>query len=102
MSAMGRNVSNFPVPVCNVFREKTVSGQVCYQADVNKYMAEANNKDVLLEGLSLIIDTNDEYDVKNLMEKTPSEREENLNQMSVYLQHKNDNSFTIMLNTISK
>ena len=98
----GRRIGELSVPVCDMFQEKVVNGQVCYEAEVNKYKTEANRKDVLVQGLSLIIDTNDEYDVKNLLEKDREEMDEERHSISVYKQHRNEDSFTIMLKTISK
>ena len=71
----GEKLFDFHVPVCRLFREKIVDGQVCYEADLNQYRDRVNWKEALLSGLSLIIDTNDEYDVKNILEKnTPREK----------------------------
>ena len=111
---VGEELSNFHVPVCRLFREKIFNGQVCYEADLNQYRERVNWKEALLSGLSLIIDTNDEYDVKNIMEKKEPELKEigkyfNRNQQKkienffyTYENEKKDNTFTLMLKTISK
>ena len=64
---IGEKLSNFQVPVCSLFRKKIFSGQVCYEADINQF----KNK------ISFIVDTNDEYDVKNLIQRQSSNSLEN-------------------------
>ena len=44
--------------------------QVCYEADLNQYMERNQNWEVLLQkGFIFIVDTNEEYDVRNLFER---------------------------------
>ena len=95
-------MNNFHVPVCRLFREKIVNGQVCYEADLNQYRDRVNWKEALSSGLSLIIDTNDEYDVKNIMEKNEPGQKKIENFFNTYENEKKDNTFTLMLKTISK
>ena len=99
----GKMVGNFSDPVCYLFREKIVNGQVCYEADVNQYKKDIVNwEEALQKGFSFIIDTNDEYNVKNLMErKASSERNEKRKSHSTYRQTEEDNFFSILLRTIS-
>ena len=98
----GNEFSNFQVPVCSLFRKKIYSGHVCYEADLNQYKEELNWKKVLKEGLSLIIDTNDEYDVKNLLERKSSSRLENNLIFNSFKETEDDNKFSVMLKTISE
>ena len=96
---------NFQDSVCKLFREKIVSGQVCYEVDVSHHRERsANWGDVLQRGFSFIIDTNDEYDVKNLLEKKPSGRRGNVryHSDSLYERKEKDDSLSIFLKTISK
>ena len=82
-----------------------MSGQVCYEVDVSHHRERsANWGDVLQRGFSFIIDTNDEYDVKNLLEKKPSERRGNVryHSDSLYERKEKDDSLSIFLKTISK
>ena len=102
MDIFGEELPNFHVPVCRLFREKIVDGQVCYEADLNQYRDRVNWKEALLSGLSLIIDTNDEYDVKYILEKKepgPKKIEKSFN---TFKDEMKDNTFTLMLKTISK
>ena len=96
---------NFQDSVCKLFREKIVSGQVCYEVDVSHHRERsANWGDVLQRGFSFIIDTNDEYDVKNLLEKKPSGRRGDVryHSDSLYERKEKDDSLSIFLKTISK
>ena len=95
-------LGNFSDPACNLFIKKIVNGQVCYEADVNQYKKITNWKEALQKGFSFIVDTNDEYDVKNLIERTASERNEKRKINSAYKQAKKNNYFSILLQTISK
>ena len=98
---VGEELSNFHVPVCRLFREKIVNGQVCYEADLNQYRDRVNWKEALSSGLSLIIDTNDEYDVKNIIEKKEPGPKEIRKFFNTFKDDKKDNTFTLMLKTIS-
>ena len=66
---IGEKLSNFQVPVCSLFRKKIFSGQVCYEADLNQFKNKIDWKRALKKGFSFILDTNDEYDVKNLFQR---------------------------------
>ena len=102
MKLFGETLSNFQVPVCRLFTEKIVNGQVCYEADINRHKKNVTNWDEALHGgLNIIIDTNHEYDIKNLFFET-----ENFSTAAVkenfetYIQD-GEGSFKILLNTIS-
>ena len=56
----------------------------------------------LQEGLSFVVDTNEEYNVKGLMEKETVEETNKVGRLLTFEQIQNVNSFTIMLDTISK
>ena len=101
MGIFGEELTDFHVPVCRLFREKIVNGQVCYEADLNQYRDRVNWKEALLSGLSLIIDTNDEYDVKNIMKKIAPQEKNIGTSFNVFKDDKKDNSFTLLLRTIS-
>ena len=71
MKLFGETLSNFQVPVCRLFTEKIVNGQVCYEADISRHKKNVTHWDEALHGgLNLIIDTNHEYDIKNLFFET--------------------------------
>ena len=101
MDLTGRqNTGDFPV--CGLFTEKIVKGQLCYKAQLNQFKDLVNWRDALQEGLSLVIDTNDEYDLKKILEKQSLARNDQMEIFPIYKQAKNFNSFKIMLQTISK
>ena len=99
----GKELNNFQGQFCSLFREKTVEGQLCYEADINQFKNKLGPWDKTLQsGLRLIIDTNDEYDVKNILEKKSSKNIENLKSFDPFKNTEDENSFTILLKTISK
>ena len=102
IDVIGKKLEGFEIPVCHLFHEKIVGGQVCYEADVTQFKKNVQWLEALHRGFGFIIDTNDEYDVKNLFFKdNPPEEEQNKN-VRIYKDNDNENSFFIMLQTISK
>ena len=99
---LGKEFSNFQDQFCGLFRVKIVDGQVCYEANVNQFKNNFNWDQTLYRGLSLIIDTSDEYDVKNILERNSSTNEENLQIFDSFKKTEEESSFIIMLKTISK
>ena len=99
---IGEKLSNFQVPVCSLFRKKIFSGQVCYEADLNQFKNKIDWKRALKKGFSFIIDTNDEYDVKNLFQrKSPRSLENNL-ELEIFQETEDDHNFVVILKTISE
>ena len=89
--------TNFQEPVCNIFREKIVGEQVCYETDLNQYRERNQNwEDLLQKGFIFIVDTNEEYDVRNLFEK----RDYNDKRVE-HRQQAKDRRLSIRLKTIS-
>ena len=68
---VGKMFDGFQTPVCNLFKEKIVGGQVCYEADINQFKHGVNWADILTKGFGFIVDTNDEYDVTKSSGKSP-------------------------------
>ena len=65
---IGRELDQFEGGVCDLFRDKVVSGQLCYEAELNQFKKDGDIwEEDLQRGFSFIIDTNEEYDVKNIM-----------------------------------
>ena len=98
---IGRRLDGFEIPVCSLFREKIVGGQVCYEADVNQFKKDVQWLEALHKGFGFIIDTNDEYDMKNLFFKQYSVPEVKNKNVRIYNDNENENDFLIMLQTIS-
>ena len=97
-----KKLSHLQVPVCSIFRKKIFSGQVCYEADLNQFKNKIDWKTALKKGFSFIIDTNDEYDVKNLFQRKSPRRLENNVELDVFKETEDDHKFAVMLKTISE
>ena len=79
-----------------------IGGQLCYEAQLGSYGREGGWREALQEGLSLVIDTNQEYDVKNLMTRNRNNKQIDPNTFKAYPQsNEQENSFSILLGTIS-
>ena len=64
----GEKVGKLRFSGCNRFREKLVNGGVCYEIRVkpDKMMTRVNWNEVIQRGVGVVIDTGEEYDVRNL------------------------------------
>ena len=102
MDLIGEKLSHFQVPVCSLFRKKIFSGQVCYEADLNQFKNKIDWKRALKIGFSFIIDTNDEYDVKNLFQRKSPRGLENNIVFKIFKETEDNNKFSVMLKTISE
>ena len=105
---VGKRFAGFNFPVCSLFREKIVEGQVCYEADINQFKDKVNWVEALSRGLGLIVDTNAEYDVKNLFVHhgvspgvSPETTEKTKKSFDVFKRSKTEKTFRILLETIS-
>ena len=63
MSAVGVNVDNFTVPVCNVFQAIILNDQLCYEVDLEKYAEKSNISRQLDAGFAFIMDYNEDRQV---------------------------------------
>ena len=101
MSLLGRKAKGFQDPVCSAFTRKIVNNQLCYEIDLNRFRDQVNWEESLQSGLSLVIDTNDEYDVRKLMtENRNIKTEEDV--LDSYFKNNWQEKFSIILKTISK
>ena len=98
------SLSDFQAPVCAQFRERTVRGQLCYEADLNMYRQSGRWEEATQTGFSFIVDTNEEYNVNNLLVKQDQSRQGNYSGgfVTVYKQTVTDKGLKILLKTISK
>ena len=60
MISLGQKIDAFEVPVCNIFWEKVWNDQVCYEMDLNHFKNENDLEDQLQDGITLILDCNEE------------------------------------------
>ena len=95
-------MSGLEVPVCSLFREKIVSGQVCYEANLNQFRSKVDWGRSLKAGLSFVVDTSDEYQVTSLFRKKESGKVTTSGVFDAYTDSEEDRSFTVMLGTISE
>ena len=101
---VGRRVIGLRKPVCRIFREKMVLGQVCYEADLSLLTRNQTNrqlKETLQRGFSFVVDINDEYDVKNLIKRRKEKGEEKSNTENLFKHSVDKDSLEIRLKTIS-
>ena len=100
---VGEMFGRFQTPVCNLFKEKMVAGQVCYEADINQFKDRVNWADILTKGFGFLVDTNDEYDVKKSSRKSPDPETTKKTKKSVdiYKHSETSDTFRILLKTIS-
>ena len=101
MSLLGRKVDGFQDPVCSAFTRKIVNNQLCYEIDLNRFRDQVNWEESLQSGLSLVIDTNDEYDVRKLMTENKNIKTEE-DVLDSYFKNNWQEKFSIILKTISK
>ena len=53
----------YDLPVCNKFRAKILSDQLCYEIDLEKYGSKDNSKNDLKSGLVFFMDYNEDRQV---------------------------------------
>ena len=55
MSALGENIEQFKIPVCNSFKPKIFKNQLCYEIDINNVKLNTENNK---KGLFFVLDYN--------------------------------------------
>ena len=60
LTSMGKEMDGFNIPVCNSFKAKVKSDQLCYEIDLQKFKSNTNIEDQLKSGLVLILDYNED------------------------------------------
>ena len=101
MSLLGRKADGFQDPVCSAFTGKIVNNQLCYEIDLNRFRDQVNWEESLQSGLSLVIDTNDEYDVRKLLTEDGNIKTVE-DKLDSYHNRQLQGKFSILLKTISK
>ena len=100
---VGKIVGGFQTPVCNLFKEKIVAGQVCYEADINQFKHGAKWVEILTKGFGFLVDTNDEYDLKKSFRKSldPETTKKTKKNFDFFKNTETEDTFRILLKTIS-
>ena len=60
MDVMGTKLIEFEIPICNSFRAKIKSDQLCYELDLQKLKNDTLIKEQLQFGLFLVLDYNED------------------------------------------
>ena len=64
----------FTVPVCNIFEETMLDGQLCYQADLDRFRNMVDKKKIATEGFVFLLDYNENRMVDSfLLQKNEKE-----------------------------
>ena len=96
MINLGKKISSFELPVCNIFLAKIWNDQLCYEMDLNLLKDEDDLNYQLKNGLTLILDFNEErqFAKDSIQEKTEME-------VSHYFYEDEDNGVQVHLDSIS-
>ena len=99
-SLLGRRVAGFDVPVCDKFEARVVEGQICYRLETDRFKQLRRGKEGEgREGLTLLLDYNEERNIQQPAEPPQQGREESFVAGIVELQHRD--KARIILETIS-
>ena len=77
-SLLGRRVAGFDVPVCDKFEPTVVEGQICYRLETDRYFKQLRREgggDGKEEGLTLLLDYNEERSIQQPRDLTQQEEE---------------------------
>ena len=97
MSILGKKIDQFEVPICNSFKQTVLLNQVCYELDVKKVINESNVEEALKLGLTLILDYNEDRQVKYSKQQL-QKKDENI--LDFLVQNDDKEQALIYLNTI--
>ena len=100
---VGKIFGSFQTPVCDLFKEKIVAGQVCYEADINQFKHGVKWAEILTKGFGFLVDTNDEYDLKKSFRKSldPETTKKTKKNFDFFKNTETEDTFRILLKTIS-
>ena len=91
-------LGEFQDPVCRLFREKVVQGRLCYEARLERgEEGKGKWKQKLESGLSFVIDTNYEYDVRRLLTREDLRKLAEDQEFFAYKQQEGGNNFTVII-----
>ena len=103
-SLLGRRVADFDVPVCDKFEPTVVEGQICYRLETERYFKqlrrEGGDDGKEKEGLTLLLDYNEERNIQQPGDQTTQQEEESFVAGIVELQQRD--KARIILETISQ
>ena len=94
---LGQYIDAFEVPVCNIFLAKIWNDQLCHEMDLNRFKDENNIKSQLKNGITLVLDFNEE---RQLEKDTNQEEMEMIKRNRHY--EEEENSVQVHLDSIGK
>ena len=97
-SAVGVKISQFSVPVCNIFRPKILNDQLCYEVDLNKFADKDNIESNLKLGFNFLLDYNED---RQVFERNINKNDE-ISLATSMVETAQDDHALIYLNTIGK
>ena len=98
---MGAETDLFPIPVCSSFKEKSFNGQLCYEADMNKYKGRVDWENSLQTGLSFVVDLNEEYNSKKIIFDEATTQHSDGDLLNAFAKSEVLKTFSVHLQTIS-
>ena len=98
---MGAQTDLFPIPVCSSFREKSFNGQLCYEADINKYKGRVDWQNSLQKGLSFVVDINEEYNIRKIIFDETTKQNSDGDLLNAFAKSEVLKTFSVHLQTIS-
>ena len=108
MSAMGVDINEFDVPVCNSFEEKILNDQLCYEVDLKKFSNPDNIENELKVGFYFLMDYNEDRQVtfnqepKNLIFQAFAKKVKSMNLATSIAQSNLEKKAVIYLDTVGK
>ena len=90
---LGKKIDGFEIPVCDIFKPRNYLDQLCYETNLHDLKDSQKIREQLENGLTLVLDYNEERQNYNMIPKNGS-------QTKRALYHKN-NDVSIYLDTIS-
>ena len=97
MINLGQKIDAFVVPVCNIFQAKIWNDQLCYGIDLNLLKDENDIEYQLKEGITLILDFNEERQFENDVTQEGNEIK-----VRNYIFKEEDNRVQVHLDSIGK
>ena len=100
----------FSIPVCNIFKETMLDGQLCYQADLDRIKDQVDKKMMVTKGFVFLLDYNENRNVRenygeDMKERyLPLDKKKGQEDALVYIETvgKNNNSVYGILNYKTK
>ena len=91
---IGAKIDEFEIPVCNIFRPRNYLDQLCYETNLHDQKDSQKIREQLENGLTLVLDYNEERQNYNIIQK-------NTSQLKKALYPTNNDDVSIYLDTIS-